>query len=106
VEGIAWQQAEKLAQDEHENYREENALVDKVTKTLERQFLDTDGTPVALKDMEYIRLNDILELMDVRPVDIKRVEAQAADALSVLGYKKGRRRVAGVSRPVWVKKAA
>lgn len=99
--GIAWQEAVRLARGEHHKFKVGDTWCEHIEEWLGRS--DMDGP----RDRRAIRLRDVLVSAIGIPIAriSRREELRAGKALSLLGFKKGFKRVDGIVTKVWMRDA-
>lgn len=100
-EGIAWQDAHTLAQDEHAKFMVSDAWEDVIRDWLRRPGLDG----VAPADARFVRITDIMgECLRLDMGRTRKIEqVRIADILKSLGYERRVLRVNGDNTKVWTK---
>jgi len=94
LDGIAWEDAERLGRGQHDQHRITDAWEEPIREWLEAQHA------------EFYRLNDVIQFalnMDVKQI-ARREELRVGRILQVLGFEKSQRTVEGTRKKVWVKK--
>lgn len=99
-EGIAWQEAHVLAQDEHANFMVSDAWEDVIRGWLRRPGL----TGVAPQDEPFVRVSDIMtECLKLDMGRTRKIEQmRISDCLKGLGYERRLLRVEKIPTKVWV----
>lgn len=101
LEGIAWQDAQRLARDVHEDFRVTDAIEQDVQRWLETDGLDEkEGV---LRGSEPFTMNALLAGLGLAGVE-KSKQMRVGKALRAIGYTVVVRRVEGRNTKVWVKK--
>lgn len=102
-EGIAWQQAHVLAQDEHANFMVSDAWEDVIRSWLRRPGL----SGVAPQDEPFVRVSDIMtECLKLDMGRTRKIEQmRISDCLKGLGYERRQHWENKTSIKVWVHKS-
>lgn len=96
--GVLFTDAEELAKDEHEEFEQSNPLAERIERVLKQP------SPMEMPcmwDSTYLKLDDVMALLDIPPRDMARMQPEVCNALKALGYEKAKRRWEIGEKPVW-----
>lgn len=98
AEGICWQDAERLAKDEHDKFTVRDSWEENIASWLQNSELD-GGKP---GEREYLKLSEVMyEALNIDArITNSGLEKRASKVLKGLGYERARVRVDG--KPTWV----
>lgn len=102
-EGVVFGEAERLAEQQHENYMIRDSWFDVIGDWLHKKNEELDGTTERPVDLAYLRTLDVaVGALNIDARQLKRAEEmKIGDALKALGYERLRKKVSGQRFWAW-----